>query len=65
MNWDIARGQWQQFKGMVKENWGRLTDDDLARVQGDRDRLAGRIRERYGIAREEAHRQIDEWLKSF
>jgi uncharacterized protein YjbJ (UPF0337 family) len=63
MNWDRIEGGWKQFKGVVKERWGKLTDDDLSVIEGRRDNLAGRIQERYGIARDEADREIDEWLK--
>ena len=61
MNWDRIEGNWMNFKGRVKEKWGELTDDDLDRAAGKRDQLAGRIQERYGIARDEADRQLDEW----
>ena len=58
MNKDQAAGQWKQLKGKVKEQWGKLTDDDLTRLEGDQEQLAGRIQERYGIAKEEAERQV-------
>ena len=61
MNWDIVEGNWNQWKGHLKEKWGDLTDDDIRQLDGRKDQLAGAIQERYGIAREEAHRQIDEW----
>lgn len=61
MNWDRISGRWAQLKGSAKEQWGDLTDDDLDRVEGQREQLAGRIQERYGIAREEAERQVDDW----
>jgi uncharacterized protein YjbJ (UPF0337 family) len=63
MNWDRIEGNWKQFKGKAKEKWGKLTDDDLDVVSGKRDQLAGRIQERYGIAKEDAERQIDEWTR--
>lgn len=62
MNWDRIEGNWKQFKGQVKERWGDLTDDDFDKAAGRRDQLAGRIQERYGIAKDEANRQIDDWL---
>jgi uncharacterized protein YjbJ (UPF0337 family) len=62
VNWDRIEGNWKQFKGAAKEQWGNLTDDDLSVVEGKRDQLAGRIQERYGIAKDAAERQIDEWL---
>ena len=61
MNWDRIEGNWKKFKGQVKEEWGKLTDDDLDRAAGKKDQLAGRIQERYGIARDEADRQVTEW----
>jgi uncharacterized protein YjbJ (UPF0337 family) len=61
MNWDEIKGNWKQFKGQAKVQWGKLTDDDLTRVEGNRDILVGRIQERYGIAKEEARRQVETW----
>jgi uncharacterized protein YjbJ (UPF0337 family) len=63
MNWDRIEGNWKQFKGKAREQWGDLTDDDLDVVEGKRQQLSGKIQERYGIARDEAERQIDDWLK--
>jgi uncharacterized protein YjbJ (UPF0337 family) len=63
MNWDQIKGQWMQFKGKAKEQWGDLTDDDLDRAEGSRDQLIGRIQERYGIAKEEAEREVDAWVE--
>jgi uncharacterized protein YjbJ (UPF0337 family) len=65
MNWDRIEGNWKQFKGNVKEQWGKLTDDELDRIGGRRDQLVGRIQERYGIARDEADREIDDWLRRY
>jgi len=62
MNWDQVEGKWKQFQGTVREHWGKLTDDDLQQVAGKRDQLVGRIQERYGITREEAHKQLEEFL---
>ena len=62
MNWDQAQGNWKQFTGKVRERWGEFTDDDLEKVKGRREQLEGAIQERYGIPREEAHRQLDEVL---
>ena len=56
MNWDQVAGNWKQFKGHVREKWGKLTDDDLDVVAGKRDQLIGKIQERYGITKEEAER---------
>lgn len=64
MNEDRIRGDWKQLKGKAKEKWGELTDDDVARVDGQRDQLAGVLQQKYGIAKDEAERQIDEFEKS-
>jgi uncharacterized protein YjbJ (UPF0337 family) len=61
MNSDEMRGKWNQFKGSVKQKWGKLTDDDLTQIEGDRDRLIGKIQERYGITRENAQQELDNW----
>ncbi len=63
MNWDRIEGGWKQMTGKVKEQWGKLTDDDLTEVAGKRDQLAGKIQARYGIAKEEAERQLDDFAK--
>ena len=65
MNWDQVEGKWKQASGKVKEKWGKLTDDDLQRIAGKRDQLVGRIQERYGIAKEEAERQVEEFSRTF
>ena len=62
MNWDRIEGNWKEFKGRVREQWGKLTDDDIDVAAGKRDQLIGRIQERYGIAREVADRQVTDWL---
>lgn len=61
MNWDQAEGKWKQMKGTVKQKWGKLTDDDLDVVAGSRDKLVGRIQERYGIAKDAAEKEVDSW----
>lgn len=61
MNWEQIEGNWKQVTGKAKEQWGKLTDDDIDVVAGRRDQLAGKIQERYGIAKEEAERQLAEW----
>ena len=61
MNQDRIEGNWLQFKGKVKEQWGRLTDDDLDVIAGKRDQLLGKIQERHGITQEEAEKQVTEW----
>lgn len=62
MNWDRIEGNWKQFKGKVRENWGDLTDDDLDRIDGRREQLEGLVQERYGKTKDEASRAVDEWL---
>jgi uncharacterized protein YjbJ (UPF0337 family) len=59
MNWDRVAGNWKQFKGRAKQQWGKLTDDDLDVAAGKRDELAGKVQERYGVAKDEAERQVD------
>jgi uncharacterized protein YjbJ (UPF0337 family) len=61
MNSDQLKGKWKQMKGSVKERWGKLTDDDIDVIDGQTDQLVGVIQERYGIAREAAEKQVDEW----
>ncbi len=64
MNTDQLQGKWKQMKGTVKERWGKLTDDDIDVINGRNDQLVGKIQEKYGIAKEEAQRQVDEWMRS-
>ena len=64
MNWDQIEGKWKQFKGAARQKWGKLTDDDLELIAGNRDKFAGRLQERYGIAKDEAEKQLNEWQKS-
>ena len=61
MNQDRIQGRWKQIKGKVKEQWGRLTDDDLDVIAGRRDQLLGRIQQRHGVAKDEANRQVRDW----
>jgi uncharacterized protein YjbJ (UPF0337 family) len=63
MNWDQIEGKWKQIKGTAREKWGELTDDDLDRINGVRERLIGRLQERYGWAREQAEKQAEEWRR--
>jgi uncharacterized protein YjbJ (UPF0337 family) len=63
MNEDILKGKWVQLKGTIREKWGKLTNDDVDQIEGRAEQLIGKIQERYGIAREEARRQVDAWLK--
>ena len=63
--WDRVAGKWHQWKGDIRTKWGRLTDDDLEEIAGHREKLAGKIQERYGVAKDDVNRQIDEWERSF
>jgi uncharacterized protein YjbJ (UPF0337 family) len=62
MNWDQVEGKWKEPTGQMQAKWGELTDDDLQEAKGDRRELAGKIQNRYGVTKDEAERQIDEWL---
>jgi uncharacterized protein YjbJ (UPF0337 family) len=64
MNWDQVEGKWKQMRGSVKQKWGKLTDSDLDYISGSRDQFVGRLQERYGMAKEDAQKQADEWLKN-
>lgn len=64
MNWDRIEGNWKQFTGKVKEKWGDLTDDDIARVNGNREQLEGLLQQRYGYAKDKAKQEIDSWTNS-
>jgi uncharacterized protein YjbJ (UPF0337 family) len=64
MNWDRVQGNWKQLKGRVREKWARLTDDHVNAIGGRREVLAGKLQEAYGIGKEEADRQINDWQKS-
>jgi uncharacterized protein YjbJ (UPF0337 family) len=64
MNWDRIEGNWKQFTGKVQQRWAELTDDDLQKVQGRRTELVGRIQERYGYAKDQAEREVDDWLRT-
>jgi len=64
MNWDQVAGSWKQWTGKAKEQWGKLTNDELIAVAGQRDQLAGLLQQRYGYAKEEANRAIDEFAQN-
>jgi len=64
MNWDRVQGNWKQFKGKVQSQWGKLTNDKLDTINGQREVLAGKIQEAYGISRDEAEKQIRDWERS-
>lgn len=62
MNWDIIQGKWDQLKGSVKKEWGDLTDDELTQISGDRDRMAGKLQERYGWTKEEVDDKLNDFV---
>ncbi len=64
MNWDRVEGNWKQLKGKVRQQWGRITDDQIDVIGGKRDALAGRIQETYGLTRDDAERQVRDWENS-
>jgi len=64
MNEDILKGKWRQIKGEVKSRWGKLTDDDMDRVEGDAEKLIGRVQERYGYQRDEAQKEVDDFVRN-
>ena len=64
MNWDQVESRWKQLVGSAKENWGKLSDDDLLQISGKREQLAAKIQESYGITRREAEKQVWDWGKT-
>ena len=62
--WDQIEGNWRQVKGEVQKQWGKLTNDELDEIKGDREKLLGKIQERYGIARDQVRKDIDDWYGS-
>jgi uncharacterized protein YjbJ (UPF0337 family) len=65
MNADILKGKWKQIRGDAKKWWGKLTDDDLDQIEGERDKLVGLVQEKYGYAREEAEAEVDRRLGTY
>ena len=63
MNTDVLEGKWRQVRGQVRERWGKITNDELDQIAGKRDQLIGKIQEKYGLARDEAEQQLDEFLE--
>ena len=61
MDWNRVEGNWKEMKGKVKEQWGKLTDDDLDVIAGKQDQLEGRLQQRYGYAKDQAKKEIDDW----
>jgi len=64
MNEDTLKGQWTQLKGAARQKWGKLTNDDLDVIEGNRKEIAGRIQQRYGYAKERAERELNAWIKT-
>ncbi|HEY5174615.1 MAG TPA: CsbD family protein [Terriglobales bacterium] len=64
MDWEQVESKWKQLIGSAKENWSKLTDDDLLQISGKREQLAGKIQETYGVTRREAEKQVWDWGKT-
>jgi uncharacterized protein YjbJ (UPF0337 family) len=64
MDWNRVEGNWKEVKGKVKEKWGKLTDDDLTAINGQRDQLEGRLQQRYGFAKDQVRKDVDTWFSS-
>ena len=63
MNEDIIKGKWQEIKGAIQKKCGKITDDDIAEINGSREKLSGKIQKNYGLARDEVEKQMKEWEK--
>jgi len=63
MNWDQVKGKWHEVKGSIRAKWGELTDDEIEELDGNREKMVGKIQQKYGVAKEEAEKQVDEWTK--
>jgi uncharacterized protein YjbJ (UPF0337 family) len=59
MNWDTIGGKWDQWKGKIRQKWGKLTDSDLEQIAGKKDELLGKLRERYGLEKDQVERELD------
>ena len=64
MDWNRVEGNWKQFKGKIKEKWGELTDDEIDKMEGSREQFEGKIQEKYGIGKDQAKRNVDDWLNN-
>jgi uncharacterized protein YjbJ (UPF0337 family) len=64
MDWNRVEGNWKQFKGAAKEKWGKLTDDDLNVIEGRREQLEGKLQQRYGFAKDQIHKDVDDWFRA-
>lgn len=65
MNKDILKGDWNLVKGKIKEKWGELTDDDITQINGKRDQLLGKLQKKYGITKQNAEEELDQWEKNY
>ena len=63
MDWNIIEGKWKELKGQAREEWGKLSHDELEEIGGKKDRLVGKLQQKYGYASKEAHQRADEWAK--
>ncbi len=63
MNWDQIEGKWTEMKGEIRKKWAKLTDDDMEYIGGNKDKLVGRLQQRYGNSKEQAERDLDEWQR--
>lgn len=63
MNWDVIQGKWKQMKGSAKEKWGELTDDELDQIDGNKDKLAGKLQEKYGWTKDRVDTEINDYLR--
>ena len=64
MNEDVIKGKWKEIKGGIKQKWGKLTDDDLNVIEGRREQLEGKLQQRYGFAKEQIHKDVDDWFRT-
>lgn len=65
MDWNQVQGSWKQFKGKAKIKWGKLTDDEIDVIEGKREQLVGKIQQRYGVSKDKAEKEVDDWIKEF
>jgi uncharacterized protein YjbJ (UPF0337 family) len=64
MNWDQIEGKWKEMKGKMRSKWSKLTDDDVEAIGGKKDVLLGRLQQRYGYKKDEAERELDNWMNT-
>jgi uncharacterized protein YjbJ (UPF0337 family) len=65
MDWNRVEGNWKEAKGKIKEKWGKLTDDDLTAINGQREQLEGRLQQRYGYAKDQSKKEVDAWFETW